>query len=176
MCLSIYLSDYYKGCPRNHLRSVCIFLFLICRLRYLPYRQDTGALWSPYNDGEGNTRTLPLFGELVEAAFYYSDHAVSDASSPKQPPKFAPGANGARMARAPTGIELKEVMRQHGSSAGGQSLRSRPSRRLSFTGHLAGGDGVDGGRRLAETRTQKHRRANLPRRTSAFSSRHDDNV
>ena len=24
--------------------------------------------------------------------------------------------------------------------------------------------------------TQKHRRANLPRRTSAFSSRHDDNV
>ena len=29
---------------------------------------------------------------------------------------------------------------------------------------------------LAETRTQKHRRANLPRRTSAFSSRHDDNV
>ena len=30
--------------------------------------------------------------------------------------------------------------------------------------------------RLAETRTQKHRRANLPRRTSAFSSRHDDNV
>ena len=48
--------------------------------------------------------------------------------------------------------------------------------RLSFTGHLAGGDGVDDGRRLAETRTQKHRRANLPRRTSAFSSRHDDNV
>ena len=103
-------------------------------------------------------------------------HAESDASSPKQPPKFAPGANGARMARAPTGIELKEVMRQHGSSAGGQSLRSRPSRRLSFTGHLAGGDGVDDGRRLAETRTQKHRRANLPRRTSAFSSRHDANV
>ena len=31
-------------------------------------------------------------------------------------------------------------------------------------------------RRLAETRTQKHRRANLPRRTSAFSSRHDENV
>ena len=30
--------------------------------------------------------------------------------------------------------------------------------------------------RIAETRTQKHRRANLPRRTSAFSSRHDDNV
>ena len=38
------------------------------------------------------------------------------------------------------------------------------------------GDGFDDGRRLAETRTQKHRRANLPRRTSAFSSRHDDNV
>ena len=73
-------------------------------------------------------------------------------------------------------MEIKEVMRQHGTNAGGQSLRSRPSRRLSFTGHLAGGDGVDDGRRLAETRTQKHRRANLPRRTSAFSSRHDDNV
>ena len=23
-----------------------------------------------YMDGEGNTKTLPLFGELVEAAFY----------------------------------------------------------------------------------------------------------
>ncbi len=55
-------------------------------------------------------------------------------------------------------------------------LRSRPSRRLSFTGIAEPGDGYDDGRRLAETRTQKHRRANLPRRTSAFSSRHDDNV
>ena len=81
------------------------------------------------------------------------------------------------MARAPTGLELKEVMRQHGThAAGGQSLRSRPSRRLSFAGVAEPGDGFDDGRRLAETRTQKHRRANLPRRTSAFSSRHDDNV
>ena len=81
------------------------------------------------------------------------------------------------MARAPTGLELKEVMRQHGThAAGGQSLRSRPSRRLSFAPGHTMGDGVDDGRRLAETRTQKHRRANLPRRTSAFSSRHDDNV
>ena len=129
-----------------------------------------------YNDGEGNTRTLPLFGELVEAAFYYSDRAESDDSLPKPTPKFAPGANGARMQRAPTGLELKEVMRQHGTNAGGQSLRSRPSRRLSFAGVAEPGDGFDDGRRLAETRTQKHRRANLPRRTSAFSSRHDDNV
>jgi hypothetical protein len=85
-------------------------------------------------------------------------------------------ANGARMQRAPTGLELKEVMRQHGTNAAGQSLRSRPSRRLSFAGVAEPGDGFDDGRRLAETRTQKHRRANLPRRTSAFSSRHDDNV
>ena len=129
-----------------------------------------------YNDGEGNTKRLPLFGELVEAAFYYSDHAESDESLPKQTPKFAPGANGARMARAPTGMELKEVMRSHGTNASSKSLRSRPSRRLSFTGVAEPGDGFDDGRRLAETRTQKHRRANLPRRTSAFSSRHDDNV
>ena len=129
-----------------------------------------------YNDGAGNNRTLPLFGELVEAAFYYSDHAEEDDSLPKQTPKFAPGANGARMARAPTGMELKEVMRSHGTNASSKSLRSRPSRRLSFTGIAEPGDGYDDGRRLAETRTQKHRRANLPRRTSAFSSRHDDNV
>ena len=70
-----------------------------------------------YNDGEGNVKQLPLFGELVEAAFYYSDHAESDDSMPKQTPKFAPGANGARMARAPTGLELKEVMRSHGTNA-----------------------------------------------------------
>ena len=36
-----------------------------------------------YNDGKGNTTTLPLFGELVEAAFYYSDHAEEDDSLPK---------------------------------------------------------------------------------------------
>ena len=48
-----------------------------------------------YNDGKGNTTTLPLFGELVEAAFYYSDRAEEEDSLPKQTPKFAPGANGA---------------------------------------------------------------------------------
>ena len=48
-----------------------------------------------YNDREGNVKQLPLFGELVEAAFYYSDQAESDESLPKQTPKFAPGANGA---------------------------------------------------------------------------------
>ena len=98
-----------------------------------------------YNDGAGNNRTLPLFGELVEAAFYYSDHAEEDDSLPKQTPKFAPGANGARMARAPTGMELKQVMRSHGTNASSKSLRSRPSRRLSFTGVAEPGDGFDDG-------------------------------
>ena len=36
-----------------------------------------------YNDGEGNVKQLPLFGELVEAAFYYSDRAEEDDSLPK---------------------------------------------------------------------------------------------
>ena len=52
------------------------------------------------------------------------------------------------MQRAPTGLELKEVMRQHGTNAAGQSLRSRPSRRLSFAGVAEPGDGFDDGRRL----------------------------
>ena len=79
-----------------------------------------------------------------------------------------------------SGVEFKLARRscesKNSTNAGGQSLRSRPSRRLSFAGVAEPGDGFDDGRRLAETRTQKHRRANLPRRTSAFSSRHDDNV
>ena len=162
MFLSIYLSHYQRNSPQ-YLRSVCIeFPYMVCMQVTLPI--PIGHIGPP------------LFGELVEAAFYYSDRAEEDDSLPKPTPRFAPGANGARMARAPTGLELKEVMRQHGTHAGGQSLRSRPSRRLSFAGVNAPGDGHDDGRTLLETRTQKHRRANLPRRTSAFSSRHDDNV
>ena len=75
---------------------------------------------------------------------------------PKQTPKFAPGANGARMARAPTGMELKEVMRSHGTNASSKSLRSRPSRRLSFTGIAEPGDGFDDGR---EARGDAHAKA-----------------
>ena len=53
--------------------------------------------------------------------------------------------------------------------------REDPNGRL-HVGIAEPGDGFDDGRGLAETGTQRHRRANLPRRTSAFSSRHDDNV
>ena len=131
-----------------------------------------------YVDDRGHAKTMPLFGELVDAAFYYADHA-DDAE--KRAPKFVPGANAARMGRAPTGVELKEVMQRHGTytdDASETQSRSRPIRRLSTAAlgrslEAPLGDGVgESSRHFAETRTQKKRRGD----SVTFPNSRDENV